>query len=122
MNFWQNMDEQYVLTAVIERDNEGGVGIARADIRRASTSRARCRGQGRGRLASFDGHALAPPRADGPEIGDGEADGSQGGGTGLADAERCGQGRMAAAGDLDPAGPLGTPSRRWPGSNGDQGL
>jgi ABC-type nitrate/sulfonate/bicarbonate transport system substrate-binding protein len=33
VNFWQNMDEQYTLFAVIERDAEGYVGIAKADIK-----------------------------------------------------------------------------------------
>src|SRR5438445_8863767 len=33
VNFWQNMDEAYALLAIIERDTEGYVGIARADIK-----------------------------------------------------------------------------------------
>ncbi len=33
VNFWQNMDEQYALLAIIERDTEGYVGIAKADIK-----------------------------------------------------------------------------------------
>src|SRR2546422_5782037 len=33
VNFWQNMDGQYRLCAVIERDTEGYVGIAKADIK-----------------------------------------------------------------------------------------
>jgi ABC-type nitrate/sulfonate/bicarbonate transport system substrate-binding protein len=33
VNFWQNMDEQYTLFAIIERDTEGYVGIAKADIK-----------------------------------------------------------------------------------------
>ncbi|MGH7388357.1 MAG: ABC transporter substrate-binding protein [Candidatus Rokuibacteriota bacterium] len=32
VNFWQNMDAQYTLFAVIERDTEGYVGIARSGI------------------------------------------------------------------------------------------
>jgi ABC-type nitrate/sulfonate/bicarbonate transport system substrate-binding protein len=33
VNFWQNMDEQYALLAIIERDTEGYVGIAKAEIK-----------------------------------------------------------------------------------------
>src|SRR5499427_7592829 len=33
VNFWQNMDEQYALLAIIERDAEGYVGIAKAEIK-----------------------------------------------------------------------------------------
>jgi len=33
VNFWQNMDEQYSLFAIIERDTEGYVGIAKAAIK-----------------------------------------------------------------------------------------
>ena len=35
VNFWQNQDEQYTLFAVIERDTDGYVGIAKADIKTA---------------------------------------------------------------------------------------
>jgi ABC-type nitrate/sulfonate/bicarbonate transport system substrate-binding protein len=33
VNFWQSMDEQYALLAIIERDTEGYVGIAKAEIK-----------------------------------------------------------------------------------------
>jgi ABC-type nitrate/sulfonate/bicarbonate transport system substrate-binding protein len=33
VNFWQNMDEQFTLFAVIERDTEGYVGVAKAEIK-----------------------------------------------------------------------------------------
>lgn len=33
VNFWQNMDEQYTLFAIIERDTEGYVGVAKAAIK-----------------------------------------------------------------------------------------
>src|SRR5438128_8179329 len=33
VNFWQNMDEQYALLAIVERDTEGYVGIAKAEIK-----------------------------------------------------------------------------------------
>src|SRR5262249_7109763 len=41
-----------------------------------------------GCLAGIDRDLLATPRAQGPQIGDGEADGRKRGSTGLADAER----------------------------------
>jgi len=34
-NFWQNMDEQYTLLAIIERDSDGYSGIAKAEIKTA---------------------------------------------------------------------------------------
>ena len=36
VNFWQNMDEEYTLLAVIERDTEGYVGVAKAEIKTAN--------------------------------------------------------------------------------------
>jgi ABC-type nitrate/sulfonate/bicarbonate transport system substrate-binding protein len=33
VNFWQNMDEQFTLFAIVERDTEGYVGIARSEIK-----------------------------------------------------------------------------------------
>ncbi len=33
VNFWQNMDEAYTLFAAIERDNEGYVGVAKAELK-----------------------------------------------------------------------------------------
>ncbi len=33
VNFWQNMDEEFTLLAVIERDTEGYVGVAKAEIK-----------------------------------------------------------------------------------------
>ena len=59
-----------------------------------------------GRLAGIDRDLLAPPGAQFPQIGDGEADRRERGGTGLADAERRRQDRIGAAGDLDRAGAL----------------
>jgi len=35
VNFWQNMDEAFALFAVIERDTEGYVGVAKAEIKTA---------------------------------------------------------------------------------------
>ncbi len=35
VNFWQNMDEEYTLLAVVERDTEGYVGVAKAEIKAA---------------------------------------------------------------------------------------
>jgi ABC-type nitrate/sulfonate/bicarbonate transport system substrate-binding protein len=35
VNFWQNMDEQYTLIAVVERDADGYAAIAKADIKSA---------------------------------------------------------------------------------------
>ena len=35
VNFWQNQDEQYTLFAIIERDTDGYVGIAKAGIKTA---------------------------------------------------------------------------------------
>ena len=59
-----------------------------------------------GRLARIDRDLLATPGAQLPQIGDGEADRRERGGTGLADAERRRQDRIGAAGDLDRAGAL----------------
>ena len=53
------------------------------------------------RLAGIDRDLLAPPGAQLPQIGDGEADRRERGGAGLADAERRRQDRIGAAGDLD---------------------
>jgi ABC-type nitrate/sulfonate/bicarbonate transport system substrate-binding protein len=36
VNFWQNMDEQYALIAVVERDSEGYAAVARAGIKSAA--------------------------------------------------------------------------------------
>ena len=35
VNFWQNMDEEFTLIGVIERDTEGYVGVAKAEIKTA---------------------------------------------------------------------------------------
>ena len=57
-----------------------------------------------GRLAGIDRDLLATPGAQFPQIGDGEADRRERGGTGLADAERRRQDRIGTAGDLDRTG------------------
>ena len=54
-----------------------------------------------GRLAGIDRDLLAPPGAQFPQIGGGEANRRERGGTGLTDAERRRQDRIGAAGDLD---------------------
>jgi hypothetical protein len=63
-----------------------------------------------GRLAGIDRDLLATPGTQLPQIGDGEADRRERGGTGLADAERRRQDRIGAAGDLDRVGAFLAPA------------